>query len=503
MNYKYTLIVFFLLFFIFGYFFHTNQGYNANSHLGLILAIVQEGRLTIDSFHHRPDTFTNDTSFFNGHYYSNKAPGTALLGAMVYLPMYWLSELINSELSINYIRYLIILFVIGLPSALAGSLVYVLSEHISKNRLHAYMVTLAITLGTMYLPFSTQLFSHQLAASLLFIAFFMIFKINHSARKLQGAEEGKVFSFLNSSSLQYHLLIGLLLGFALITEYTVTVIVFALMIYYLSSLCKARRRGNLGLIISATLIGILIPVALCLGYNTLCFGGPFSIGYMNLTVDEWGKGMGQGLMGISWPKGIVLYYITFHPFRGLFVQSPVLIAALIGFCPLFIDPRWRKEAVLSTFVFITFLLINAGYFYWSGGWSFGPRFLIPMLPFLSLPIIFFPKRFFKIFMMLTLLSMFQMFIVTASHPQTSDKIIFMMERGETPFKVLPFFGFSPIYGDCLKKLSEGHYALNIGNIFHLYGFKSLLPLIIALVAVSAFFFINSERPKSDVVISGQ
>jgi hypothetical protein len=39
-------------------------------------------------------------------------------------------------------------------------------------------------------------------------------------------------------------------------------------------------------------------------------------------------------------------------------------------------------------VALTLILINAGYYYWQGGWSTGPRHLVPMLPLLGLALAF-------------------------------------------------------------------------------------------------------------------
>jgi len=49
--------------------------------------------------------------------------------------------------------------------------------YIYRSRFRAFLVTLSIMLGTMALPYSVTFFSHQLTASLLFSAFFMIFFI--------------------------------------------------------------------------------------------------------------------------------------------------------------------------------------------------------------------------------------------------------------------------------------------------------------------------------------
>jgi hypothetical protein len=50
---------------------------------------------------------------------------------------------------------------------------------------------------------------------------------------------------------------------------------------------------------------------------------------------------------------------------------------------------YRRQAdlvVLSASIFVVYLLINAGYVYWDGGFSTGPRHIVPSLAFALLPI---------------------------------------------------------------------------------------------------------------------
>src|SRR4030043_57630 len=91
---KDALIIFCLLSIVFAYFYQ-DGGWNGNSRFGLIFAIVQEGRLTIDSFHAKNGTKTDDKSYFNGHYYSDKAIGPSLVGAIFYVPLYWVKQTFN------------------------------------------------------------------------------------------------------------------------------------------------------------------------------------------------------------------------------------------------------------------------------------------------------------------------------------------------------------------------------------------------------------------------
>ena len=48
----------------------------------------------------------------------------------------------------------------------------------------------------------------------------------------------------------------------------------------------------------------------------------------------------------------------------------------------------RVAAGAILFVLCSFLWINASYYYWDGGWSTGPRHLVPMLPVCCLALTF-------------------------------------------------------------------------------------------------------------------
>jgi hypothetical protein len=478
---KYTkraFLIFFLLAFMYGYYFQDPQS-NGNSRLGLIFAIVEEGRLSIDSYYDAPGTQTIDKAFYHGHYYSDKAIGTSLIGVLFYAPMYLLMKLTGHPLSLLQIKYLLTVFVVGIPSAFTGSLLFILCETISKNGLQAYLATIAVTLGTMVLPFSDIFFGHQLAGTLLFSSFFLIFQLKIKPELI--------------SKPSYLSLIGLLLGMAFITEYTTAVIVLVLGVYYVyivhSRLSFQRIRSS---IIPVILSGIL-PIAILMIYNSLCFGNPFSIGYEHLA-NQYQVYMAQGFMGISWPQPIVLFYLTFHPARGLFWQSPVLLMSMVGLFYLWWDKYFRLEGIVITITFISSLLLNAGYYMWWGGASVGPRHLIPMLLFLSIPLVMLPKRLNALVILLCIISIGQMLIPLAGNTLAPDTYFIQNST-------LSFFGYSSIYSSSLQQLLKGYFAYNLGEkILGLKKWMILVPNILAVLVVSGIF-ISKFRSRSEQVAS--
>src|SRR5947209_7071706 len=75
-----AVIVFVFSLLIFAYFMPQWADWNIDSRLDLVHAIVDRHTLSIDGFHYN----TWDKAVYKGHFYSDKAPGTAMLGVPVY-----------------------------------------------------------------------------------------------------------------------------------------------------------------------------------------------------------------------------------------------------------------------------------------------------------------------------------------------------------------------------------------------------------------------------------
>ena len=61
-------------------YFFPGQSWNQNSRMDLTRAIVEEHTLRIDSFHAN----SGDKCYFDGHYYSDKAPGLSFSAVPVW-----------------------------------------------------------------------------------------------------------------------------------------------------------------------------------------------------------------------------------------------------------------------------------------------------------------------------------------------------------------------------------------------------------------------------------
>lgn len=475
------------------YFIPRGALWNADSHLFLTASIVDRGTLNIDPF----AAFTGDLAQHGAHFYSDKAPGLSFLAVPIYLPLkytllgghpYASLFSVPADQRIDFLpRYLIALVLAALPTALLSALIYRFLERLGVARRWRTLLALTYGLGTIALPFGTVLFSHQLAALLLFGAFLLLFRV----RRGEGAAWLSVVA-------------GLLAGYAVITEYPTAIIALALLAYALISPADpAAGRRRAALVPAAWMAAGMVPPAL-LGalYNTLAFGGPFSLGYSNLAAgSQFRAGQALGFLGVTYPHLDAIWQTTFGPYRGLFLLSPVLLLAIPGFVVLFHRREWRAEAVLWLATVLAYFTFVVSYFEWDGGFSLGPRHFLPALPFLVLPIgvLFGPARaraWKVIASVLAAISIGTIVLATATGPLVDPRFTSPLTQWVLPS--LAGLTPDPAHPDALARALPGallraapfftHAQLqnNWGMVFHLPGALQLVPLAAAVALVCAW-----------------
>jgi hypothetical protein len=107
------------------------------------------------------------------------------------------------------------------------------------------------------------------------------------------------------------------------------------------------------------------PFLLAAGwYNHLRYGAPWRLGYYE---DE----------GFIYPFARGLYGLIFSPGRGVVWYAPLVLLAVVGF-----RAAWRRNWVLAAVAAAIFLIRPLFYasWAWDGGWTWGPRFLVPAMP---------------------------------------------------------------------------------------------------------------------------
>jgi hypothetical protein len=372
--------IFFTFFVVFTLFVHW-IGPNENSRLNLVKAIIDEKRLTIDSFYNN----TEDRVYFNNHYYSDKEPGASFFALPIYGSLKFIYNLYPQSLesvnntsfythSINNATFyepvkldslalnsmlLITIFTSSLFSAFTVVLIYKISKYFMKNKRERILVTVLIGLGSTIFPYALLFFDNALSTFFVFASFYILFYLKH-----EKVEKKK-----------YFLISGLFAGFAFLFS-ILNAIPILLLLFYLFSF----NRKNTPLF----LIGLIIGVSPFLFYNLSIYGNPFAFARENLdrTVFQYGN-----TTTLPHPHLSVALHLLFYPERGIFVYYPFLLFSFIGMFYFF--KKFKAETVLILVSFVSNLLVMSSYgTSWWGGASFGPRYFSSLIPLLFLPLFY-------------------------------------------------------------------------------------------------------------------
>lgn len=473
-NLREAITIFVIVLLAYGY-FSFDLDWNINSRLALVKAFVDEGVFEIDSYH-MTEMGTGDKAFINGHYYSDKAIGSSVLGVMIYYPVRWFYSARGVLLSTQMFFKLLTFFAISLPSALIAPFLYLLVKHLTSDSMKALIVTLGISLGTPLFKYSTAYYGHSLAAAAYFFAALIWFY----ARRRKNV------------SLRLAFISSVLLGYMVITEYPTALLLSLLAPYILYTLYESGQLFNWK-IYAGMAVGFLLPICLLLYYNNSIFGSPFATGYSFEAKESFKLAHGRSFMGISRPDLHILWYQTFQPAFGMFWQGPILVLALPGWFYMFKTRDYRVEAVFSITVVFLYILMFSGYYMWWGGQSFGPRHLIPVLPLFALPLAFVPKKLLIPLTLGLLVSVFQNLVLTASgFTGMGDYIFGYLKPAWAGQHIFEPRGML-VYDICLPNVMQGNLMSNRGmDIFGLNGISSLFPLLffelgLLLTSLKLFF----------------
>lgn len=456
------LLLFLATFFAFAY-FNQGGGWNQNSRFAEVRAMVEEGRFDIDDFLvYRRDTTSDDlvrvpvynTAYdFAGkryrlawvdmtysmipmnpdvegedapmvelccsgdigyvpmttHFHPNKPPGTSFLA----VPAYWVIWHIERALHVNpdhawtmtMNAWLTTIFSVGLISAIGCVLFFRLAREFAGGAdLPAVLATLALAFGTTFFPFGTILFDHNLTAAVLVAAFYFL------------RREGAV-AFVGA---------GVCAGIAVLTNYVAVGAVGALALYAFlsrSSITTPRtwdwRRGLLFACGG-------IPLAVLLGwYHYVNFGSPLEVAnnFQNPVFKDPSGNLGMFAFPTSASAAAMFAYvsgiISISPYRGVFWLCPVLMAGIAGLGVWLIEKKWVAEVRLCLAIFAFFFFINASFNGYHGGYTAGPRYLVPGIPFLALGLAVAFSRWKRITGVLMALSVVQQLLLTATDAQNS------------------------------------------------------------------------------------
>jgi hypothetical protein len=354
------------LFVSYAYFYQAG-GWSQNSRFALIRAVLERHTLQIDAY----QLHTGDRALWQGHYYTDKAPGSSLLALVPVAAARGIDRLVGVDPEgypgLAWTSYVAAVVTSGLFTVVASLAIFWLAREWGASRRAAVFAATAYGLATPAWCYATLFMGHALTAGCLMLAF-------AAASGIGNDTTGR--PYLRAWT------VGLACGWAVVTEFPAAipvVLIVGLAVLTARDVLPNRLTG----IALRIIAGGAIPAAVLLAYNTLSFGSPFHLAYSS-EVDPRYQHMREGLFGITYPQLWVLREILFGSYRGLLPLAPLMAVTPLGLAAIARIERCRRAVWVAAGIGVFYFLLNASYFYWEGGWAYGPRHVTPALPFLAL-----------------------------------------------------------------------------------------------------------------------
>ena len=299
--------------------------------------------------------WTVDNFHYDGQNYSALAPGTAFLA----LPF----MAVGFSLAGGYTAYGPALFWAGTFVSMAGALASYLVYKIAGlyfRRGTSILLGLAFAFSTICWPFATYFFQSDVSAMLVLAAAYFALKA--------GRTEG--------SATAPALACGLAAGLAFTVDYVDAMIVPILLVFLV-----VRKRGSkvsMAGAAGAFVLGVLPGLAAIGAYNFAIFGTPF------MTTES--AYVGQSVFGkfsTPLPYGLALNFVSLS--RGVFAFAPFAVLGVLGYVDALRTKGVAVEALLWLAILLGIVIPYSAWYDPSGGLSFGPRFIVPAIPFLIIP----------------------------------------------------------------------------------------------------------------------
>jgi len=460
-----------LLAFLFaGAYFFQGGGWNQNAFIDMTRAIVEKGTLEITRYADN----TGDVAEVDGRVFALKSPGLAVWTSVFYLPVRFVQLIVDIDPDerfwANFNAHVMNAWGAALPGAFVvlGLFVHFRRKDLSTRA--AVFLSASFGLGSLVLPYSGLLMRGNLLAACFLWAWL---HLSHDDREAKSNEERR----------QHLLIAGALLGLAVLTDYMVLPLV---VIWLAAFLVRHRRLYDTGCVaLGVAIAGVLIGLI-----NWYYFGAPWRTVYTFIPDEFSESDLFLGVFGL--PDLRRVYWLSFHPYRGIFYCCPVL---LLGFSWLLQMQKPKLPsftsvlAILAIGYYLTFNLCFNG---WSGGVGIGPRYLAPMLPlFFSFAHlgwsrarwIAFPLAGLSAYAMLGVTSVLVMIPARnfGPPPEKFNPVLEALSRFHDGRLSLNSQGVQDFRGRFPAEPADAFDSYNLGEVLGLQGLSSLIPLLVGLL----------------------
>jgi len=227
-------------------------------------------------------------------------------------------------------------------------------------RTYNFSIKIAITVAFLY-GFTTMAWAYSSTAMSVILVSMTVLLSFYFYRK-----------FVKNQNFSSLIFCGFSLGASVLVRYDSFIIVVIMLVFLIGTILKNKSKLK-------NLTCLLIPLFFCaiifMGINYIQFGTFLEYSFKT----ESGYGLGP-----TYPIHAGVFGLLFSPGAGLFIFSPILFTIFVSFFDFY---KKDKSSFLIFSAYLVSMLVFFGNLEtWHGFVSWGPRYLLPVIPFLLIPL---------------------------------------------------------------------------------------------------------------------
>jgi|GEM_PF-1569178 len=306
----------------------------------------------------------------NGNLYAVTGPLQSLLAIPFYLVGRWTAQFFPPPFVGYFTRFFVCLFNSPVHAA-TTAILYLFGVDLGYRRRTALFVALTYGLATIGWPYARTFFAETILAFWLVVATWAAYRYRQTGH----------WGWIS--------LVGAAIGLGIASKYVMAAAIPAFAFYICLESWRCDAPHILWRWAGRTVLAGGITFALIIGalmvFNYTRFGNPLETGYTKgppiNAINNWST--------TATPLAS-LYSFFFSSGKGFFFFSPPTVLALCGMPAL--ARRHRNETWLMFIIAATYPLFYSLIHRWHGGANWGPRYIVCITPFLTLPVGAFLER---------------------------------------------------------------------------------------------------------------
>jgi hypothetical protein len=270
---------------------------------------------------------------------------------------------------------LVAFFVNSLIIALTSLVIFCFSLDLCASRRIAFILSLIFNVCSFVWPYNTSLYPQPLQALCIIASTFFIYKSLHSSSSFIcsytiAKNKNNKGNTNNKKGIYFAGLGGLLLGLSVFAHPSSIIVIPGFIAYSILSMGQRNKKSLSSFLITLSIVLFFISIV-----NYLRFGSFTEFGYF------W---YGSLYVHSGW-EGLLGLWIS--PGFGIIFYFPIVVLLPIALKYMYKENRWLFFLIVYIIVVNWLFVGTLSYdepISWSGAFAWGPRYLIPVLPFIAI-----------------------------------------------------------------------------------------------------------------------